>query len=98
MKLFMADVRLPIIFSQEFVSLIPEQRMVLAELMQQRKIFSYTLNAQRSRLWIVVAGNDESSARDVLAQLPLDRFYTYTMEQLMFHEMAGMQFPAVSLN
>lgn len=98
MKLFMADVRLPIIFSHEFVSLIPEQRMVLAELMQQRKIFSYTLNVERSRLWIVVAGENESDAREVLAKLPLDKFYSYTLEQLMFHEMAGMQFSVVSLN
>jgi hypothetical protein len=94
----MAEVKLPTFFTQDFVSLIPEQRMKLAELMQQRKIFTYTLNADRTRLWIVVAAKNETAARDVLAQLPLDKYYSYSLEQLMFHEMAGLQYPAVSLN
>lgn len=98
MSLFMAHVELPMFISQEFIALIPDQRLKLAELMQQRKILSYTLNATRSTLWIVVAAKNQKEAETILAQLPLDKFYSYRMELLMFHETASAQFPVVTLN
>ena len=98
MKAYMIEVPLPVSPSQEFFSLIPSQRSKIAELMTKRKILSYTVSSDRLKLWIVLAAKDEADARVTLAEQPMDKYFRYTFHELMFHEMAGMMFPAVSLN
>jgi len=99
MTTYMVEVQLPYSPSQEFFQLIPAQRMKIAELMSQRKLLSYTLSADRMKLWIVVTAKDIVEAKEILSQQPMDKFFTYTsFRELMFHEMAGLTFPAVSLN
>jgi hypothetical protein len=98
MKAYMIEVPLPFSPSQEFFSLIPSQRLKIAELMNRRKILSYTVSSDRLHLWIVLAANDELEARQILAEQPMDKYFRYTFHELMFHEMAGLMFPSVSLN
>lgn len=99
MTTYMVEVQLPFAPPQEFFALIPSQRLKIAELMSQRKLLSYTLSADRMKLWIVMNANDVADAREILAQQPMDKYFTYTsFRELMFHEMAGLMFPAVSLN
>ena len=94
----MVEALVPVNPSVEFFSLIPSQRIKVGELMTQKKIVSYSFSADRSKLWIIMNSESESEARLTLAQQPLDRFFTYSFHELMFHEIAGMLFPAVSLN
>ncbi|MDD8016915.1 MAG: hypothetical protein PHP42_00940 [Bacteroidota bacterium] len=98
MTMFMVETRLPIAPGTEFFSLIPAQRLKVAELMTRKKIVSYTLSADRSKLWIVMNGESEEEARRILAEQPMDKYFYYTFHELMFHEMAGAMFPSVSLN
>src|SRR3990172_1472720 len=98
MKAYMIEVPLLVSVSQEFFSLIPSQRSKVAELMTKRRILSYTVSSDRLKLWIVLAAKDEADARVTLAEQPMDKYFRYTFHELMFHEMAGMMFPAVSLN
>lgn len=99
MNTYMVDVQLPYAPSPEFFSLIPSQRAKIAELMTQKKILSYTVSADRLKLWIVMIAKDVADAKEILSQQPMDKFFTYiSFRELMFHEMAGLMFPAVSLN
>lgn len=99
MKTFMVEVQIPIDPPQEFFALIPMQRMKVSELLSQRKFLSYTLSADRRKLWVVMHAMDVQDARDILAQQPMDKYFAYTsFRELMFHDMAGLMFPQVSLN
>ena len=98
MKTFMVEVRLPFDPSQEFFSLIPSQRAMVVDLLMKRKFLSYTLSADRSKVWIVMVAETELDARELLEKQPMDKYFTYTFTELMFHDMAGAMFPAVSLN
>jgi len=98
MKTFMVEVKLPYEPTQEFFSLIPAQRAMVIDLLTKRKFLSYTLAADRSKVWIVMVAPTELEARTLLEQQPMDRYFSYTFTQLMFHDMAGAMFPAVSLN
>ena len=98
MKSYMVEVPLPAEPPQEFFALIPSQRMKIAELMTKRKIISYTVSADRRKLWIVMVAESEQEARNILIEQPMDKYFRYTFHELMFHEMAGMAFPSVSLN
>lgn len=99
MKTYMVEVQVPFNPTQEFFALIPMQRAAVAELMSQRKFLSYTLSADRLKLWVVMNAEDEADARKILAGQPMDKYFSYTsFRELMFHEMAGLMFPQVSLN
>jgi hypothetical protein len=98
MKTFMVEVRLPYEPPQEFFTLIPSQRAMVIDLLMKRKFLSYTLAADRSKVWIVMIGETESDARALLQQQPMDKYFNYTFTELMFHDMAGALFPSVSLN
>ena len=98
MKTFMVEVRLPLDPTQEFFSLIPSQRAMVIDLLMKRKFLSYTLAADRSKVWIVMVAETELEARAVLHQQPMDKYFSYLFTELMFHDMAGALFPSVSLN
>ena len=98
MKTFMVEVRLPYEPPQEFFTLIPSQRAMVIDLLMKRKFLSYTLSADRSKVWIVVVAPTEFDVREMLEQQPMDKYFSYTFTELMFHDMAGTMFPAVSLN
>lgn len=98
MKTFMVEVKLPYEPNQEFFALIPAQRAMVIDLLTKRKFLSYTLAADRSKVWIVMVAPTETEARELLEQQPMDKYFSYTFTQLMFHDMAGAMFPAVSLN
>lgn len=98
MKTFMVEVKLPYSPPQEFFALIPSQRAMVIDLLTKRKFLSYTLAADRSKVWIVLAAATEFDARELLEKQPMDKYFSYTFTELMFHDMSGAMFPAVSLN
>jgi hypothetical protein len=98
MRTFMVEVDLPYSPPQEFFSLIPAQRAMVVDLLMKRKFLSYTLAADRSKVWIVMVAETEQDARILLEQQPMDKYFSYTFTELMFHDMAGAIFPTVSLN
>lgn len=98
MKTFMVEVGLPIEPSKEFFALIPSQRAMVIDLLMKRKFLSYTLAADRSKVWIVMVAETELDARSVLGKQPMDKYFSYMFTELMFHDMAGALFPSVSLN
>lgn len=98
MKTFMVEVQLPYEPPQEFFALIPAQRAMVIDLLMKRKFLSYTLSADRSKVWIVMVGETEADARELLSKQPMDKFFSYQFTELMFHDMAGAMFPTVSLN
>lgn len=98
MKTFMVEVGLPFSPPQEFFTLIPAQRAMVIDLLMKRKFLSYTLAADRSRVWIVMVAESEEDARSLLEKQPMDKYFRYTFTELMFHDMAGALFPSVSLN
>lgn len=98
MKTFMVEVRLPLDPPQEFFTLIPSQRAMVVDLLMKRKFLSYTLSADRSKVWIVMVAETEIEAREMLEKQPMDKYFSYLFTELMFHDMAGTMFPSVSLN
>ncbi len=85
---WMAEITLPVPMHQEFASLIPNQRMTIGRLMSAGKILSYTLTADRSKLWTVILAPTEEEAREILTTFPILPWTRYTIHELFFHEYA----------
>lgn len=93
-KVFMVEFDLPETFTEEFLALIPRQRYVINTMLAQGEIKSYSLAADRSRLWAVMLADSEFEVMESIAQMPLSSYMTPRISELMFHNAADsvMQF------
>lgn len=98
MTQFFITSTLPTNITEEFVALIPEQRALADELVKSGVLASYSLAADRSKLWLVINAENEKDAMDVLSEFPLARFMDFDIEELAFHLSSKLVLPALSLN
>ncbi len=99
MSQYMIEINLPEELSNEFMELVPSQIEVINELMTQRVMMSYTLNAERSKLWTTLEADSLVEITDILRSFPIYEWIEYEIHELMFHrESASFMIPRFSLN
>jgi muconolactone delta-isomerase len=98
MQHFMADIALPSDFDARFVSLIPSQRMRINALMADGVLLGYSLNEERTRLWVVLEGESENDVRQLIQSFPLFHYMDVTIHPLMFHNQGAGLRRMLSLN
>ncbi len=84
-KLFMIEFELPEEMTEEFQSLVPEQRHVVDKWLSEGVIKSYSLAMDRSVLWVVVEAASEFQVLEIIEQMPLADFLDPYISELMFH-------------
>ncbi|NJO02479.1 MAG: hypothetical protein HC880_13015 [Bacteroidia bacterium] len=95
----MVDIDLPEILSDEFLALIPKQVEQVNQLITQKKIVSYVLNTEKSKLWTIVEGDSEADVIEVLATFPLIQWMDFKIHELMLnYQPVGLFIPRMSLN
>ena len=98
MREFMAIIRLPDEFTEDFVRLIPRQRAAINLLMREGPIVAYSLSADRTMLWVTIRANNKREVREIIKSFPLYDYMKETIVELMFHEQASTLIPELSLN
>jgi hypothetical protein len=98
LRQFMVEFKLPEILTEEFISLIPEQRAKVNSLMDAGVIMCYTLNIERTKLWTVIVAKSDVAVMDVLSQFPLITFMKPEIIELTFHHQSSLVMPSISLN
>ena len=98
MNHYMIELKLPNGLTEEFVSLIPEQRTIADKMMARGAILSYSLAVDRSKLWIIMSGPSEEEVLDDLYRLPLTRFMDVHIQELSFHNAGSVLLSSVSMN
>ncbi len=98
MSQFMVEFDLPSPFPTEFIALIPEQRIVIDQMLADGKIHSYALSFDRERLWCIVNADNDFEVLDVINEFPLIDQMKYQMTELMFNNSVVMKVPAFSIN
>lgn len=94
----MIEFELPAVMDEEFVQKIPAQRLKVNQLMENGKILSYSLSADRQKLWCILKAESELEAMETIAEFPLIRYMDPTITELMFHNMVAARIPLFSLN
>lgn len=98
MREFMAIIRLPDEFTEDFVQLVPRQRAAINLLMREGTILAYSLSADRSMLWVTIKANSKREVRDIVHSFPMYKYMKETIVELLFHEQANTLIPELSLN
>lgn len=98
MNQYMVDITLPQYLSQEFMSLIPSQRSQVNRLMGRGILNSYSLSADRGKIWTVINADTQKDAERTLGTFPLVKFMNYEIHQLAFNNNIAQILPRFSLN
>ncbi len=94
----MVEFDLPVEMNDEFMRKIPAQRLKVNELMENGKILSYSLSADRQKLWCILKVESELEVMELIADFPLIKYMDPTINELMFHHMVAARIPLFSLN
>jgi len=94
----MATIILPETLTEEFISLIPQQRFVVKRLLEKNIILNYSLAADRTKLWIAFDAKDEDHVRRIIKRFPLFKFMKVKIDELAYVESKIMNFPELVWN
>ena len=95
---YMAEIDLPLPFSNEFVSLIPAQRELIDKLMKEKIITSYAVSLEKGKLWATIFAASEKNVCEILSTFPVINFVKFKISKLAFHNTIGHALPQFSLN
>ncbi len=96
---YIVIITLPNEIDIEFMSLVPTHRAAINKLMQRGVILSYSLNMERTCLWIIMNVKEEEEIANILHRLPLHKYFlNYDVQLLMFHNTVSGTLPSISLN
>lgn len=95
---FLVHITLPDFFSQKFYGLIPKQRILINELLENRTIRSYSMDMDRKNLMVYIEAVSEQQVMDILATFPIIKHVKVNIHELAFFDAAPVSLPNLSLN
>lgn len=93
----MVEFDIPQPLTDDFLEMIPDQRSVIDRLFTDGKLLSYTVAADRKRVWAVIIAESESELLSYIDMLPMTSYMDYDYNELMFYNTVHLM-PAMSLN
>lgn len=99
MAKFVVTLRLPDVFDEAFMALIPRHRAFIDRLIEDDIIEAYAISTDRTRGWVTMNGHNAEAVRAVVEQFPLFRFLLgIEVDELFVFDSKASRFPAISLN
>ena len=98
MEMFMVEIVLPYYKDEEFMALIPRQRDQIGTLLQTGIITSFSLNQERTKIWLVMAAQNEDAALKVIEQLAMFKFMEIELQSLLAFDRAAFSLPPLVMN
>mgnify|MGYP003537902321 FL=1 len=95
---YLADIDLPVPFTDDFLSLVPRQRAMGNKLMNEGVIASYALSIESGKLWINIIAESEDNVRTLIDSFPIAEHIFYNVHRLTFHNSINMKIPDFSVN
>jgi len=94
----MVEFHLPPTMSKEYLDLIPSHKLKIKNYFEQNILLTYTLSYHLHKLWAVFIAKSKEEVEGYIDELPLSKYMTYEVHDLMFHETSDIVIPTFSLN
>ncbi|MCX6148199.1 MAG: hypothetical protein NTW25_13265 [Candidatus Kapabacteria bacterium] len=95
---FMIEIKLPELIDENFLIQLPRHREYVNQLMREGTISTYTLSADRSKLWCVALGASVQEVNTLMNTFPLSKYMQFTINELAFHNNTVHRMPELSMN
>lgn len=94
----MVHFTLPDHFNSEMWDVIPAQRLMVNDLLEQRVILNYSLDMDRRNLWVFMAAADLFEVNAIIKKFPIFKFVSIRIHELAFYDTAPIGLPDLILN
>jgi muconolactone delta-isomerase len=95
---FLVHIVLPDVFTPEFYELLPKQRELIAQLLDQRVVLSYSLDMERKNVWTIIEAGSVNEVMELLSTFPIIKEVTTSIHELAYHDAAPIALPDLILN
>lgn len=82
----------------EFMSLVPEHRTYINQLINKGIIDHYAVTMESQRLWITMNAESKEAAKNYLDKSPLSKYWIYEADELYVVDGLAYRLPVVQLN
>jgi muconolactone delta-isomerase len=96
MKKFQATIHFDM--DDDFMSLIPEHREYVSNLIQQGVIDQYLVSMESQRVWITFTAEKKEDVEQYLRKSPIYRYWTYDIDELFLIDGQHYRLPALQMN
>ncbi len=98
MNTYMITIELPKHLTEDFLALVPEQRLYINDLMNEGKILQYALAIDRSSLWVTISAHTKAEAMELVASFPLIDYMKPHFTELAFYNSISTELPKLIMN
>jgi hypothetical protein len=95
---FLVHISLPEVFTAEIYQLLPEQRILINSLKEQRVILSYSLDMARKNIWAFIEARDQKHLTSILSTFPIIPHVGIRVHELAYHDAAPVSLPDLIMN
>lgn len=84
--------------SEDFIALIPDQRVHIDQLISDGTLLFFCVSLEKAKVWTTINAETAEEALAVIEAMPMRQFMVSTLYDLSFVNIAGSGLPAISLN
>ena len=98
MENFMVEISLPEIQDEEFFNLIPSHRMLINDMIEKGIIQHYTINAARTKGWILFNCKNKNEVMVALLKMPIFDLVKFKIHDILIADGELYRLPKMNLN
>jgi len=98
MENFMVEISLPEIQDEDFYNLIPAHRRLINNMIENGTIQQYTINATRTKGWILFNCKNKHEVLVVLQKMPIFNLIKFKIHEIMIADGELYRLPKMNLN
>ena len=83
---------------EEFMSLIPPHRTYIDQLINKEIIEHYAVSMESQQVWITLKAENKKSIEKLLAESPLFKYFTFTIDELYVLDGQNYRLPSIQFN
>ena len=96
MKKFQAIIHFEM--DDEFMSFVPPHRTYINYLINKNIVDSYAVSMESQTVWITINADSKEQVEEYLTRSPLNKYWTFEIEELFVYDGRLFRFPAMQLN
>ena len=83
---------------EEFMSLVPQHRVYINNLIDKGVIDYYSVSMETQRCWMIINAASKKEVEEYLLKTPLHKYWTTEIDELFVYDSQTYRLPALQLN
>jgi len=96
MKKFQAIIHFDM--DDEFMNFVPSHRTYINYLINKNIVDSYAVSMESQTVWVTINAESKQQVDEYLSRSPLNKYWTFTVEELFVYDGRLFRLPTVELN